>query len=205
MQTGLLPDSLVESLPFLIPFGIIGIWRWGLYLLRVVFWFCYRPIQPKKNPATGDTDNKYKTSDVTIVVPTIDNGPEFLVSAHVWKKNNPHEVIIVTSKEMEMHIRESCQQVDPHLFRVLTVDKPNKRVQLMKGVHAATTDIIALSDDDAIWTEEFLLWMLAPFDDDKMGGVGSHQEMVPVGSYETVWEVIADCKLYFYRISQYFV
>jgi cellulose synthase/poly-beta-1,6-N-acetylglucosamine synthase-like glycosyltransferase len=96
---------------------------------------------------------------------------------------------------MREEISRNCTSIDPDLFRVLSVPKPNKRVQLMKGIHAAHTSIVALSDDDAIWTNNFLDWMLAPFDDDKMGGVGSRQEMTAVEGYPTFWEVIADFRL----------
>jgi cellulose synthase/poly-beta-1,6-N-acetylglucosamine synthase-like glycosyltransferase len=65
----------------------------------------------------------------------------------------------------------------------------------MKGIMAATTPLVALCDDDAIWTPQFLRWMVAPFDDPKMGGTGSKQEMIPVSQHETFWEVIADFRL----------
>ena len=94
---------------------------------------------------------------------------------------------------MEEEMRRTCQSLQTSLtdpvFRVLAVPKPNKRVQMVTGVNAATTDIIALSDDDAIWTESFLDWCLAPFDDMKTGGVGSKQSTIPVGAYPSFWEV----------------
>jgi cellulose synthase/poly-beta-1,6-N-acetylglucosamine synthase-like glycosyltransferase len=154
----------------------------------------YRPIHPKKNP-DGTSANVFKSSDVTIIVPTIDNGEEFLEAAKIWLKNRPFEVIIVTSDKMKEELTRTCATIDPDLFRVLSVPKPNKRVQLMKGIHATQTSIVALSDDDAIWTSNFLNWMLAPFDDEKMGGVGSRQEMTAVEGHATFWEVIADFRL----------
>ena len=191
----LLPEAVREAYPFLLPFGIIGLWRWALFALRVVFWLCYRPIRPKKNQ-DGTSANKYKSSDVTIIVPTIDNGEEFKLAAKYWLLNDPHEVIIVTSDKMKAALEQACLQLDaPGKFRVLSVPKPNKRLQMVTGVNAATTDIVALSDDDAIWTESFLDWCLAPFDQDRMGGVGSKQVMIPVGEYPTFWEVIADFRL----------
>ena len=201
-----IPDVLVsnevrQAFPFLLPFGIIGLWRWSLFFFRVVFWLCYRPIRPKKNDTDGRPANRYKSSDVTIIVPTIDNGEEFLQAAEYWKKNSPREIIVVTSTKMEEEMRRTCQSLqttsDDPAFRVLSVPKPNKRVQMVAGVNAATTDIVALSDDDAIWTERFLDWLLAPFDDEKMGGVGSKQVMMPADKDQgvTFWEVIADFRL----------
>ena len=170
----IIPDEIRQAFPFLIPFGIIGLWRWALFVIRIIFWLLYRPLYPKRHD-DGSSANKYKTTDVTIIVPTIDNGEEFKEAARLWKVNDPYEVIVVTSDEMRDEIQATCDDVDPTLFTVLSVPKPNKRVQLMAGIHATKTDIVALADDDAIWTENFLEWMLAPFDDDEMGGTGSKQ------------------------------
>ena len=170
----IIPDEIRKAFPFLIPFGIIGLWRWALFVIRIIFWLLYRPLYPKRHD-DGSCANKYKTTDVTIIVPTIDNGEEFKEAARLWKVNDPYEVIVVTSDEMRDEIQATCDDVDSTLFTVLSVPRPNKRVQLMAGIHATKTDIVALADDDAIWTEDFLEWMLAPFDDDEMGGTGSKQ------------------------------
>ncbi|MCE2996498.1 MAG: glycosyltransferase [Flammeovirgaceae bacterium] len=184
----ILNGDIRQAFPFLIPLGIIGFWRWLLFGVRVLFWLLYRPIPPKKNN-DGSSANKFKSSDVTIIVPTIDNGEEFLEAAKYWKINRPHEIIIVTSDKMKSEMAKTCDSIDPDLFRVLSVPKPNKRVQMCVGVNAATTPIVALSDDDAIWTEQFLDWALAPFDDARMGGVGTKQIMTPVEGYPSFWEV----------------
>lgn len=188
------PDVLLfdgdirQAFPFLIPMGIIGVWRLLLFLIRVLFWLLYRPIHPKKNE-DGSSANKFKSSDVTIIVPTIDNGDEFYEAAEYWLLNRPKEVIVVTSDKMKDELTRTCKSIDPDLFRVLSVSQPNKRVQMCAGINAANTPIVALSDDDAIWTPQFLDWCLAPFDDDKMGGVGSKQVMCPVEGYPSFWEV----------------
>lgn len=187
-----LPAPDKQVVPFIIPFGVIGIWRWGLFMIRVICWLLYRPIYPKTNP-DGSSANKYKSNDVTIIVPTIDNGEEFIQAAERWLANEPYEIIIVTSDKMKEEIAATCRgkTSDPAKFRVLSVPNPNKRVQLVKGVEAAMTPIVALSDDDAIWTsDKFLAWMLAPFDSDRMGGVGSRQAMMSTGKFPTCkWRV----------------
>lgn len=192
----LIGDDVRQTFPFLIPFGVIGVWRWTLFAMRVVFWSLYRPIKPRKKD-DGSSANRYHSErDVTIIVPTIDNGPEFQLAAKYWLMNCPHEIIVVTSDAKREEMEDTCRIIDPNMFRVLSVPKPNKRVQMVLGVNAATTDIVALSDDDAIWTEQFLDWCLAPFDDRAMGGVGSKQIMIPVDSSRvSFWEVIADFRL----------
>ena len=201
----IIPDEIRQAFPFLIPFGIIGLWRWALFVIRIIFWLLYRPLYPKRHD-DGSSANKYKTTDVTIIVPTIDNGEEFKEAARLWKVNDPYEVIVVTSDEMRDEIQATCDDVDPTLFKVLSVPKPNKRVQLMAGIHATKTDIVALADDDAIWTENFLEWMLAPFDDDEMGGTGSKQ----VSTYTTPVRIlmllsslnISCCNCYLFLIGK---
>ncbi|KAL3917554.1 MAG: hypothetical protein SGILL_004659 [Bacillariaceae sp.] len=244
----LLNSDVRQAFPFLLPLGILGVWRWTLYFLRIVFWLCYKPIPPtyidEKEEETEEeeeeeesdydfqlvvtvnnsfessisdthisggaattkespthrrrTANKFQSTDVSIVVPTIDNGEEFLLAAKQWIKNEPKEIIIVTSKAMQQELSKTVEENfggHQNLFQVLSVEKPNKRVQMVAGIQAARGEIVALSDDDAVWTDAFLDWSLAPFDDDAMGGVGSKQGTIPVGAYKSVWEVIADCRL----------
>lgn len=189
----LIPVEWRILMPFIIPFGVIGIWRWSLHIIRMFFWGLYRPIYPKRD-ANGNPANRFKPSDVTVVIPTLDTGIEFLHAFKSWKSNNPFEIIVVTSEAMAMTLKSFTDSNDCPC-RILTVPNPNKRVQLMKGIFESKTPIVALCDDDAIWTDEFLHWMLAPFDDPQMGGVGSRQEMIPVGKHPSFWEVIADFRL----------
>lgn len=51
------------------------------------------------------------------------------------------------------------------------------------------------ADDDAIWPVTMLPLILAPFEDQKMGGVGTSQVVKPVGEHLTVWEVLAAFRL----------
>lgn len=63
------------------------------------------------------------------------------------------------------------------------------------GIRAAETDILVFADDDAIWPTTMLPLILAPFEDHKMGGVGTSQVVNPVGNRLTVWEVLAAFRL----------
>lgn len=65
------------------------------------------------------------------------------------------------------------------------------------GINAARTDLVCFTDDDAIWNANFLKWLIAPFDDPNMGGVGSSQIMRPndLTRPPTVFERIADMRL----------
>lgn len=57
----------------------------------------------------------------------------------------------------------------------MTVSKANKRLQMVAGINATTTKILVFADDDAIWKPMMLQYILACFEDLKMGGVGACQ------------------------------
>ncbi|KAF9000427.1 glycosyltransferase family 2 protein [Cyathus striatus] len=88
-----------------------------------------------------------------------------------------------------------ANQVDPERIRVLTVPFANKRLQMSHGIKHATTDIIFFADDDAIWPPTLMPYVLACFEDQKVGGVGTSQRVQPVGDRMTVWEVLAAFRL----------
>jgi len=92
-------------------------------------------------------------------------------------------------------LQELANSVDPTRIRVLTVPFANKRLQMAHGVRNTTTDIIVFADDDAIWPPMILPYMLACFEDQKIGGVGTSQRVKSVGDRMTVWEVLAAFRL----------
>lgn len=55
--------------------------------------------------------------------------------------------------------------------------------------------IIVFADDDAIWPPTLLPYVLACFEDQKVGGVGTSQRVQPVGECMTVWEVLTAFRL----------
>ncbi|RUS13276.1 glycosyltransferase family 2 protein [Endogone sp. FLAS-F59071] len=180
-----------QLLPFFLPFGIIGFYRYLWYLIKLVAWAVYQPVRPKDNP-TYRPEN-----DVTIIVPTIDAGEEFKIAARSWMACNPKEIIIITEEKMRGPLQELADSVNPEKIRVLTVSRANKRLQMTAGINATTTEIIVFADDDAIWKPTFLLYVLACFEDLKMGGVGTCQTVhaVAPSGYQTVWEVLAGFRL----------
>lgn len=151
----------------------------------------YRPIPIPEKPT-------YRAFEaVTIVVPTIDADDGFATAARSWLAGNPKEIIIVTSDEMRPELQKLADRVDGERgrFRVLSVPKPNKRVQMVEGIVHATTDIIVFADDDAIWKPTMLPLILACFEDAAIGGVGTSQVVKSIGQKMTVWEVLAAFRL----------
>ncbi|KAG0296716.1 hypothetical protein BGZ96_008761 [Linnemannia gamsii] len=178
-----------DLFPVFVPLGIIGFYRYLWFVIKLLAYFFYRPMQPKENPT-------YRAEyDVTIIVPTIDAGEEFKEAAHSWLVNNPKEIIIITETKMKDALQELANSVDPTRIRVLTVPKANKRLQMVEGIRNTTSEIIVFADDDAIWGPDTLEYILACFEDPNMGGVGTSQTVKSVGRYQTVWEVLAGFRL----------
>lgn len=66
----------------------------------------------------------------------------------------------------------------PHKnIRVFSVPQANKRLQLCEAIPHVSTAITVLADDDVSWPSRILPWMLAPFEDSFMGGVGTCQRL----------------------------
>ncbi|KAK9760358.1 hypothetical protein K7432_015704 [Basidiobolus ranarum] len=177
-----------DHFPFVIPFGIIGFYRYLWFLIKLAAYMVYKPKRPLPNPT-------YTGEDVTIVVPTIDAGEEFKEAAYSWLANNPKEILIITEERMRGPIQELADEVSPEKIRVLTIPKANKRNQMTEGIRHTHTEILVFSDDDAIWPSTCLEYMLACFEDPKMGGVGTSQAVKPVGDKQTMWEVLAGFRL----------
>ena len=81
---------------------LAGIWRWGMWIFRVVGWFLYRVQSPRP-------DDKFKTTDVSLIVPTIDCDEEALTEAiRSWVLNEPFEILIVTTSAFSHYHDQLC-------------------------------------------------------------------------------------------------
>lgn len=129
---------------------------------------------------------KYTSEDVTVVIPTIHNRPEELrpslesilackpaklILVTTWNK---HEALSRVAATLRMPICAPPIEID-----VLHVDKANKRLQVCKALEEdhVKTPITVMADDDVEWPSTLMPWLLAPFEDDKMGGVGTCQRV----------------------------
>ncbi|KAJ4490964.1 polysaccharide synthase Cps1p [Lentinula aciculospora] len=178
-----------DNFPIFVPFGVIGFYRYLWYCIRLAACFAYRPVPLPETPTY------IAEEDVTIIVPTIDAGEEFKEAARSWLVGKPKEILIITEEKMLGPLQELANAVDPERIRVLTVPFANKRLQMSHGIKNTTTDIIVFADDDAIWPPTLLPYVLACFEDQKIGGVGTSQRVQPVGINMTVWEVLAAFRL----------
>lgn len=62
-------------------------------------------------------------------------------------------------------------------LKVFKVPVANKRLQVCKAIPFVKTLITVIADDDVIWPSTMFPWLLAPFEDEKIGAVGTSQRV----------------------------
>ncbi|KAK4118097.1 glycosyltransferase family 2 protein [Parathielavia appendiculata] len=148
-------------------FVAMSIWlhRYVRLLVHCVSYWRYKSKVPNwENP-------RYTPEDVTVVIPTIHNRPEELrPSLESILACKPANLVLVTTCNKHEALRRIV---------VLHVDKAYKRLQLCKALEDehVKTAITAMADDDVEWPSTLMPWLLAPFEDDRMGGVGTCQRV----------------------------
>lgn len=75
------------------------------------------------------------------------------------------------------------------MVTVIGIDKPSKRVQMVRGLRLSKTAITAFVDDDIIWPSTYLPMVLAAFEDPAVGAAGSCQRMLRVAN-PNVWHIL---------------
>lgn len=133
----------------------------------------YEPTQLRANPS-------FFPGDVSIIVPTISTEDWFATCLRLWLDNNPKEVIIVTIIRDLEHVEQLLKSIADvpgrKVVRVITVDKPNKREQIVAALKEAKGKIIAMIDDDTFpSTNKTLEYLLAPLEDPQVGATGGPQ------------------------------
>ena len=96
------------------------------------------------------------------------------------------KVLIVTFGEKNMNeAKRTCGElIDDAVGRLAVLDNRVgfKRSQMLLGVQETNTEITVFCDDHVFWPEGFLESILAPFEDEEMGGVGMHKRVKRVCS-----------------------
>ena len=174
--------DIFTSAALLIPIGVLGMFRWAMWLAKRIPALFYRPIE-----------NNHECT-ATIVTPVYNEDPDlFRLAIESWLANGPDRIIAVVdvTDTVCMEIARSYDEID-----VIPIDIPGKRPALAAGVDATTTDIVVLVDSDVIWEADVLRKLKMPFAEPKIGGVGTRQHMYPTnGARPTVWERLADIYL----------
>lgn len=158
----------LDILWFYLPLGIIGIWRWSIWLFKKIVAMFYR--MPK-----GNYD-----ATLSIVTPVYNEDPiMFRKALESWKANEPLEIIAVIDFSDQQSI-EIFQDFAKSFggAKMIVTEKPGKRPALADGVKESIGEIVALIDSDTIWTPNIKSQLLGPFEDPTVGGVGPRQDVL---------------------------
>ena len=131
--------------------------------------------------------------DVTVILPSLEgDGANLENTISSILATEPSEVILVTiDKNFERAKRmvKVCFQGTSRI-RVLSVNHPNKRRQMVRAIPEVKTKITVFADDDVTWPQMLLPWMLAPLEDESIGGVGTNQRLRRADSprfHQRIW------------------
>lgn len=132
----------------------------------------YDPPAPLETPA-------FPTQTVSVLIVTIDTPDEFPDTLRMCLANKPKEIIVVTIPRDLARVQGLAEPVittSSVPITIFTVPKPGRRTQMALAVKEASGDILCFVDDDTIWpTDKVLPYLLAGFEDPKVGGVVGRQ------------------------------
>lgn len=165
--TNFIKDNLAILL-FYLPIGIIGIWRWSVWLIKKIISLFYR--MPRGN----------FSGTLAIITPVYNEDPKtFEIALGSWLQNNPDEIIAVIdfSNPELITIFKEFQKIFEHAKLIVT-KKPGKRAALADGIRASKSEIIALVDSDTIWEANIKKTLIGPFSDPELGGLVPRQDVI---------------------------
>ncbi|KAI0976698.1 glycosyltransferase family 2 protein [Xylaria arbuscula] len=120
----------------------------------------------------------FTAEDVTVIIPTIHNKfDELRPSLESILACRPAELILVTTVDKHEGLQRLAKSLSTPNVRVLFTPIANKRLQVCEALPKVNTSITIMADDDVTWPSTLLPWILAPFEDPKMGGVGTCQRV----------------------------
>jgi cellulose synthase/poly-beta-1,6-N-acetylglucosamine synthase-like glycosyltransferase len=90
---------------------------------------------------------------------------------------DPAELILVTTTDKYEKLLVFVSSINDTRIKVYESRIANKRLQLREAIPRVKTDITILVDDDVTWPSTILPWILAPFENSKIGSVGVCQRV----------------------------
>ncbi|PPJ55902.1 hypothetical protein CBER1_03756 [Cercospora berteroae] len=155
-------------------FMVFFVFRYLRTVVSIFTWFSWSAIPVAEKP-------KYTSKDVTVLIPTTFKTPaELMACIKRILACNPAKVFVITSEANVHLVKDMCilHNFGQHNVVVLGVEHLNKRKQLLRAIPLVETDITVLADDDVFWPDEkYLDYLLAVFEDDKVGGGGTRQRV----------------------------
>lgn len=120
----------------------------------------------------------FTSDDVTVIIPTIHNAfDELRSSLESILACQPFELILVTTADKLSALESLVVTLSTSNIRVLSTPIANKRLQVCEALPKVKTAITIMADDDVTWPSTLIPWILAPFENPKIGGVGTCQRV----------------------------
>ncbi|KAF2753169.1 putative polysaccharide synthase Cps1 [Pseudovirgaria hyperparasitica] len=136
----------------------------------------------------------YPRDNITVILPTLgENAEELLITIQSALQNEPQKIVLVTPKVHLKRVEAMMQNVyEParNRIKVLTSNMTNKRQQIVRALpDEVETPFVMLIDDDVKLPPTFSDWVLAPFANPNVGGVGTNQR-VRRSEKPNFWEIL---------------
>jgi cellulose synthase/poly-beta-1,6-N-acetylglucosamine synthase-like glycosyltransferase len=167
---------------FYFPLGIIGAYRWGVWIFKRICAERYEFV-PIGIPTFY--------SSLSVVTPVYNEDPALFKKAlESWEASHPDELIAVIDQR-DIPCIEVFKEfaIGKRWAQLVVTSKPGKRPALVLGIQKAKSKIVAFVDSDVIWSPAIKEKLLAPFRDAQIGGVAVKQNAI---ESKHVWQRIAD-------------
>lgn len=116
--------------------------------------------------------------DVTVIIPTVYKNPSELAECiGRIDRCGPSEIFIVVLESNVSSARALCDANKFSNVTVLGVPKLGKRTQMLRALEFVKTRIIVWADDDVFIPDDYLVHMLAAFENPKVGAAGTYQRV----------------------------
>ncbi|EMC98785.1 glycosyltransferase family 2 protein [Baudoinia panamericana UAMH 10762] len=162
---------------------VVWLFRYVRLIVNCISHWTYRPRRIPEKPT-------YFSDDATVVLVTIATGGEELeTTIRTTLQTNPFELILSTVDANVDALTKLAYAIDAKRIRVVSIREANKRRQMCRAIPEVKTKITVFVDDDVIWPPKVLCWMLAPFEDRRIGGVGTSQRL-KTPKYWSVWSFL---------------
>lgn len=162
-------DPQLALIMLVAPLGLIGIWRWSLFLYKASEARRYGPVP---------VNDAYRPSDVTFVVPVYNEDPDIFTRAlRSWIAEEPHEILLVIdhTDRRSLDVAKVEKQRTTVPIKVFVTKRSGKREALVDGLSRTTTPFVTLIDSDTIFSPGATRPLLAPFIDPTIGGTAPRQ------------------------------
>ncbi|RQM05194.1 hypothetical protein DH86_00004022 [Scytalidium sp. 3C] len=90
---------------------------------------------------------------------------------------DPYELLLVTTTDKIERLSTFVKSLEAPNVQVMHTPIANKRIQVCEAIPKVRTEVIIMADDDVTWPRTILPWLLAPFEDKKIGAVGPCQRV----------------------------